>query len=94
MIQLRSKLHIIDNSGGKTAICIHTYPQTKILLISIQQGEKIKRGELKKALLTTSKQGKTLADGSKIRYNINGVVILAKEGLPLASRIWGGYGTL
>ena len=100
MIQMQSKLEVADNSGAKVVKCIKVLGGSKrmsagvgdIIVVAVQQalpGGKIKKGEVKKAVIVRSVYPLRREDGSYIRFDKNSVVILGTANEPVGTRIFG-----
>ena len=100
MIQMQTKLSVADNSGAKEVKCIKVLGGSKkmtahigeIIVIAVQQaipGGKIKKGEVKKAVIVRTSYPIRRDDGSYIRFDNNSVVILNQNKEPLGTRIFG-----
>ena len=100
MLQQRSLLYILDNSGAKKARCIQVANKPKKgmaaisdqITVSIQQltahNKKLKKGELAKALVMTTKKMEGPFDGSYTSFDQNsGILLEAAGGKPIGSRI-------
>lgn len=97
MIHKQSTLHIVDNSGARTGLCIST-PLGFVagvgdkILLSIQScstSSKVKKGELFKAVIVRLKKSLLRGDGAFFSFQTNSVVLLNNQELPLAKRISG-----
>ncbi len=100
MIQMQSKLEVADNSGAKEVKCIKVLGGSKrmtanlgdIIVVAVQQalpGGKIKKGDVKKAVIVRTKYPVRREDGSYIRFDKNSVVILNNNSEPVGTRIFG-----
>lgn len=100
MIQMQSKLEVADNSGAKEVKCIKVLGGSKrmiaglgdIIVVAVQQampGGKIKKGDVKKAVIVRTKSPIRREDGSYIRFDKNSVVILNQQNEPAGTRIFG-----
>ena len=100
MIQMQSKLDVADNSGAKQVKCVKVLGGSKrmsanlgdIIVVAIQQalpGGKIKKGEVKKAVIVRTKYPIRREDGSYIRFDNNSVVLLNPQNEPIGTRIFG-----
>ena len=100
MIQMQSKLEVADNSGAKEVKCIKVLGGSKrmvaglgdIIVVAVQQalpGGKMKKGEVKKAVIVRTKYPVRREDGSYIRFDRNSVVILNNNNEPVGTRIFG-----
>jgi large subunit ribosomal protein L14 len=101
MIQIQTKLKIIDNSGARFAGCIKVLGGSKkkigrvgdIIIMSIKQVRargksqpKIKKGVVTQGIIAHTKKEIRRKDGQYIKFDQNSVIILSKN-KPLASRI-------
>lgn len=101
MIQMQSRLEVADNSGAKEVKCIKVLGGTRrmsanlgdVIVVAVQQalpGGKIKKGDVKKAVIVRTKYPVRREDGSYIRFDKNSVVILGNQGNdPVGTRIFG-----
>ena len=100
MIQMQSRLDVADNSGAKEVQCIKVLGGSKrmsagigdIIVVAIKQalpGGKIKKGEVKKAVIVRTAYPLRREDGSYIQFDNNSVVILNNNNEPLGTRIFG-----
>ena len=100
MIQMETKLEVADNSGSKLVQCIKVLGGSKrrtagigdIIVVAIKQaipGGKIKKGEVKKAVIVRTAFPIRRDDGSYIKFDDNSVVILQNETDPIGTRIFG-----
>ena len=101
MLQQRSLLYILDNSGAKTARCIQIRNKPKRgvasiadqVTVSIQQltsnNVKLKKGQLSQVLVLTTKKKENRADGSYSNFDLNSGIVLETNGKPAGSRILG-----
>lgn len=100
MIQMQTKLEVADNSGAKVVKCIKVLGGSKrmsaglgdIIVVAVQQampGGKIKKGEVKKAVIVRTTYPIRREDGSYIRFDKNSVVIISPTNEPVGTRIFG-----
>ncbi|PIP90636.1 MAG: 50S ribosomal protein L14 [Bdellovibrionales bacterium CG12_big_fil_rev_8_21_14_0_65_38_15] len=100
MIQMQSRLDVADNSGAKEVKCIKVLGGSKrmsaglgdIVVVAVQQalpGGKIKKGDVKKAVIVRTVYPIRREDGSYIRFDQNSVVILNPNNEPVGTRIFG-----
>jgi large subunit ribosomal protein L14 len=102
MIQSISILKVADNSGAKTVRCIKVLGGFKrkyskigeIIVVSIQtlrnkskDTSKVKKKEVYKALIVQTKIKYKKINGFMSKLNENSVILLNKQGNPVASRI-------
>lgn len=100
MIQMQTNLVVTDNSGAKTARCIKVLGGSKhmitgvgeIVVLSITSvipGAKVKKGQVAKGVIVRTKSKIVRADGSFVKFDDNAVVLVEKNGEPLATRVFG-----
>ena len=100
MIQMQSNLFVADNSGAKKIQCIKVLGGSKrrfasigdIIVVSMKDAiprEKVKKGEVFKAVIVRTSKEFTRNDGSTIRFDKNAAVLLDKQEEPVATRIFG-----
>ncbi|MCP4912622.1 MAG: 50S ribosomal protein L14 [Oligoflexia bacterium] len=100
MIQMQTKLDVADNSGAKVVKCVKVLGGSKrmsaglgdIIVVAVQQalpGGKIKKGDVKKAVIVRTTYPIRREDGSYIRFDKNSVVILNPNNEPVGTRIFG-----
>ena len=100
MIQMQTKLHIADNSGGVRAMCIKVLGGSKrryavigdVIKVSIKEASprgKVKKGDVYDAVVVRTAQGVRRKDGSRIRFDNNAVVLLNTKLEPIGTRIFG-----
>jgi large subunit ribosomal protein L14 len=100
MIQMQTSLVVADNSGAKTARCIKVLGGSdhmitgigEIIVISITSvtpGSKVKKGQVAKAVIVRTRSKIVRSDGSFIKFDDNAVVLVDKDGEPLATRVFG-----
>lgn len=101
MIQMQTNLVVADNSGAKTARCIKVLGGSDhmitgvgdIIVVSITSivpnNTKMKKGQVAKAVIVRTKSKITRSDGSFVVFDDNAVVIVDKDGEPIATRVFG-----
>jgi len=104
MIQDKTILNVIDNSGAKTAYCIKVMKGYRrryarigdIITVAIRslrkkrkETAKIKKGDICKALLVRTKVNKFTPFYHKIDFFENAVILITKQKKLLATRIFG-----
>ncbi|MBI4212273.1 MAG: 50S ribosomal protein L14 [Deltaproteobacteria bacterium] len=100
MIQQESDLEVADNSGAKRVMCIRVMGGSKrryasigdIIVVSIKEAiprSKVKKGEVKKAVVVRTKKQVKRADGSRIAFDENAAVLINEQGEPVGTRIFG-----
>ncbi len=101
MIQHMTELDVADNSGAKRVCCIKVLGGSKrryasvgdVIVVSIKEAiprsSKVKKGDVKKAVVVRTKKSLQRDDGSTIRFDNNSAVIINEQGEPLGTRIFG-----
>jgi large subunit ribosomal protein L14 len=100
MIQMQTKLSVADNSGGVKAMCIKVLGGSKrryanigdVIKVSIKEASpraKVKKGDVYDAVVVRTAQGVRRADGSRIRFDNNAIVLLNTKLEPVGTRIFG-----
>ena len=100
MIQMQTRVHIDDNSGGVKAMCIKVLGGSKrryanigdVIKVSIKEASprgKVKKGDVYDAVVVRTAQGVRRSDGSRIRFDNNAVVLLNPKLEPIGTRIFG-----
>lgn len=100
MIQMQSILDVADNSGARKVMCIKVLGGSMrryanigdVIRVSIKDAMprgKVKRGEVALAVVVRTRSGVRRADGSKISFDGNAVVLLNAQGQPVGTRIFG-----
>jgi large subunit ribosomal protein L14 len=100
MIQMQSSLVVADNSGAKTATCIKVLGGSDhmitgvgtIIVVSITSvipGSKVKKGQVAKGVIVRTKSKIVRSDGSYVKFDDNALVLVDKDGEPLATRVFG-----
>ena len=100
MIQQESRLSVADNSGAKEVLCIRVLGGTKRryarigdrIICSVKSADpssNVKKGDVVKAVVVRTRKERRRKDGSYIRFDDNAAVILANDGGPRGTRIFG-----
>ncbi len=101
MIQPRSIVNIVDNSGGKIGRIFKVLGSTRkryaeigeVVVLSVQKAEprkQVKKKDVLHALVVRQRKPLRRADGSYIRFDENAVVIIDKaKHEPIAGRVFG-----
>ncbi len=100
MIQMQTSLVVADNSGAKTATCIKVLGGSKhmitgvgtIVVVAINTvipGSKVKKGSVVKGVIVRTKSKIVRADGSFVKFDDNAIVLVDKDGEPIATRVFG-----
>ena len=97
---MQTKLEVADNSGAKLVKCVKVLGGSKrmsaslgdIIVVAVKQaipGGKIKKGEVKKAVIVRTSYPIRRDDGSYIQFDKNSVVILGNQNELVGTRIFG-----
>lgn len=100
MIQLRTRLDVADNTGGKKAACFKVLGGTgrryayvgDIVVASIKEAIPegiVKKGEVVRGVVVRTKRAVRRNDGSYIRFDSNAIVIIDNQMNPRGTRIFG-----
>ena len=100
MIQEMTRLAVADNSGAKEVQCIKVYGGSKIryagvgdvIVVAVKIAEpkgKVKKGDVKKAVIVRQAKEIRRDDGSYIRFDDNAVVIIDDAYEPVGTRVFG-----
>ena len=100
MIQQESRLKVADNTGAKEILCIRVLGGSKrryaylgdTIVATVKDaipGGNVKKGDVIKAVVVRTKKERRRADGSYIKFDENGAVILKNDGEPRGTRIFG-----
>lgn len=100
MIQMQTRLKVVDNSGAKEVMCIKVLGGTRrryarvgdVIVATVKKAlpeGKVKKGDVVKAVVVRTKKEFRRVDGSYIRFDDNAAVIIDDKGEPVGSRIFG-----
>lgn len=100
MIQMQTRLEVADNSGAKKVMCIKVLGGSKrryasvgdVIVVSIKEAlpnSKVKKGDVKKAVVVRTSKELSRPDGTHIRFDDNAAVLIDPQGQPLGTRIFG-----
>ncbi len=100
MIQMRTRLNIADNTGARKITCIGVLGGTKkryagiggIIKASVKDAlpdATIKKGEVVRAVIVRMKKWIRRPDGSYVKFDENGAVIVDDNNEPRGTRIFG-----
>ncbi|MFH0920316.1 MAG: 50S ribosomal protein L14 [Fibrobacterota bacterium] len=100
MIQSETRLHVADNSGAKTVLCIKVLGGTRrryasvgdVIVVSIKDaipGSAVKKGDVTKAVIVRTAKEVSRKDGSYIRFSDNAAVLINAQREPVGTRIFG-----
>ena len=97
---MRTALVVADNSGAKAAKFIKVLGGSDhmitgvgqivvVSIISVIPGSKVKKGQVAKGVVVRTKSKIVRADGSFVKFDDNAIVLVDKDGEPLATRVFG-----
>lgn len=100
MIQLKTFLKVIDNSGGLVAECINVMGGSRVarvgdeIVVAIKKAKpsltpKLKKGDVARAVVVRCVKDVARLDGSRVGFDDNACVIINKQGQPIGNRILG-----
>ena len=100
MIQMQTRLEVADNSGAKKVQCIKVLGGSKrryasvgdVIVVSVKEAlpnSKVKKGDVKKAVVVRTAKELVRPDGTHIRFDDNAAVLIDAQGQPLGTRIFG-----
>ncbi len=100
MIQQQSVLDVADNSGAKRVMCIRVLGSSRrryatvgdIIVVSVKEAlpnTKVKKGEVKKAVVVRTNKEIKRKDGTYIRFDVNSAVLITEQKEPIGTRIFG-----
>lgn len=100
MIQVESKLSVADNTGATSVECIKVLGGSKrryarvgdIIVVAVKGAiptGKVKKGDVKKAVVVRTLKEYLRQDGTHIRFDDNAAVLLGNDREPIGTRIFG-----
>ncbi len=100
MIQMQTVLNVADNSGARKVMCIKVLGGSHrryarvgdVIKVSIKESiprSKVKKGEVKNAVIVRTKNKVRRPDGSAIKFDENAAVLLNNNLEPIGTRIFG-----
>ena len=100
MIQMQTNLDVADNSGARRVQCIKVLGGAKrryagvgdIIIVSVKEAiprGRVKKGEVRKAVVVRTAKDIQRRDGSVIRFDSNAAVLVKNAGEPIGTRIFG-----
>ncbi|DAA78795.1 54S ribosomal protein L38 [Trichophyton mentagrophytes] len=112
MIQLKTLLNCIDNSGAAVVECAQVLKKSKTgtigdrIVVVVQKqrnfgsdgnastsiANKVKRGDVRHAVIVRTKKEVRRPDGSYVKFDDNACVLINKSGDPIGSRLNGIVG--
>ena len=100
MVQQQSRLEVADNTGAKELMVIRCLGGSHrkyakigdVVVASVKAatpGGIVKKGDVVKAVIVRTTKETRRADGSYVRFDENAAVIIANDGNPKGTRIFG-----
>ena len=100
MIQAESTLSVADNSGARKIKCIRVLGGSRrrfasvgdVIVVTIKEAipnGRVKKGEVRRAVIVRTAKDVRRADGSVIRFDGNAAVLINKNEEPIGTRIFG-----
>lgn len=100
MIQMQSRMEVADNSGAREVQCIkvlggshrRTANIGDVVVVSVKEAiprGKVKKGDVRKAVIVRTRHGLQRAHGEKIRFDGNACVLINTNNEPVGTRIFG-----
>ncbi len=100
MIQNETVCDSADNSGARRLLCIRVLGGSRrryaslgdVIVVAVQEAlpnAKVKKGDVKKAVIVRCAKEVRRADGTYIRFDDNSVVLIDPAGEPIGTRIFG-----
>ncbi len=100
MIQMQSMLSVADNSGAKRVQCVKVLGGSKrkyagigdVIVVSVKEAlpeSKVKKGELRRAVIVRTAKAVGRADGTYIKFDDNSAVLINNQMEPIGTRIFG-----
>lgn len=100
MIRAQTVLEVADNSGAKKVMCIKVLKGTKsrtasvgdVIVVAIKESipeARVKKGEVKKAVIVRTKKEVGRKDGTYIKFDENAAVLITEQQEPIGTRIFG-----
>lgn len=100
MIQMQSRMNVADNSGAREVQCIkvlggshrRTANIGDVVVVSVKEAiprGKVKKGDVRRAVIVRSRFGLQRKYGEKIRFDTNACVLISNNGEPIGTRIFG-----
>ena len=100
MIQQESRLRVADNTGAKEILCIRVLGGSgrryagigDVIVATVKDaipGGGVKKGDVVKAVIVRTTKERRRPDGSYIKFDENAAVLIAADGNPRGTRIFG-----
>ena len=100
MIRAESKLSVADNSGARRVKCIRVLGGSRrkeasvgdVIVVAVAEAipnARVKKGEVRRAVVVRTKKNIGRRDGSYIRFDENAAVLIDNNKEPVGTRIFG-----
>jgi len=100
VIQAESTLSVADNSGARKVACIRVLGGSRrkyasigdVIVVSVKDAmpnARVKKGEVRRAVVVRTRKGISRPDGSYIRFDDNAAVLIDLQREPVGTRIFG-----
>ncbi len=100
MIQPQTILHVADNTGAKSVMCIKVLGGSKrryarigdVIVVAVKNAAPrgvVKSHSVERAVIVRTTDSVRRQDGSYLKFDQNACVIVSKEGLPKGTRVFG-----
>lgn len=100
MIQTETVLNVADNSGAKKILCIRVLGGTRkryasigdIIVVTVKEAiphAKVKKGDVLNAVVVRTAKFIRRPEDTTVRFDENAAVLLANNGEPIGTRIFG-----
>jgi len=97
---MQTMLTAADNSGAKKLQCIKVLGGSKrkyasigdLIVVTVKEAlpnSKVKKGEVRRAVVVRTRKEIKRADGSYIKFDVNSAVLINEVGEPVGTRIFG-----
>jgi large subunit ribosomal protein L14 len=100
MIQMQTILNVADNTGAKSVMCIKVLGGSRrryahlgdVIVVAVKNAAPrgtVRKKAVERAVIVRTRSVTRRKDGSAIRFDDNACVIIAKDGLPKGTRVFG-----
>ena len=100
MIQTETMLNVADNSGAKKVLCVRVLGGTRkryagigdIVVVTVKEAiphAKVKKGDVLDAVVVRTVKSLKRPEDTTVRFDENAAVLLANNGEPIGTRIFG-----
>ena len=99
MIYMQTRLHVADNSGAKSVMCIKVIGTNRghgqvgdIIRVTVKSAlpqAKAAKGTMHLAVIVRTKSSIKRANGVAVKFHDNAVVLLNEKEMPLGTRVFG-----